>query len=497
MSRGRRYNNEPKLNIKKVIGVIIAIIVIIMFIIAVRNLLNSDSSSNNLVSKSYFLVNENNKWGVIDNNAKIIIQPTFDEAILIPNNKQDIFICTYNVNYEDGTYETKVLDVKGKEIFNEYDRVVALENYDENNNLWYEENVLLVEKNGKVGLIDFEGNVLLEPKFAKIYTLKGTSNSIITEINGKKGIVNHLGLQVVENKYDEIKSLGKDTKKYIVKLDGKYGIDGILDCKYQDIKELNNSELFCVKQDGKYKVIDLQGKKVFDEKFDNIEIIKDDIIVYKHKDNYCAYDIKNSKKLNKTYKSLKYTANDLFIVRSDKDYGIIDIKGKSKIKQEYANINYYEDIDIYELESKNSNINTILNSELKEISKGIIVESNFEKSYVKLWTEDGYGYYDLTGDKIETKNILTENNLYLSKQNNKYGFVDKDGNTVVEHIYDDAREQNEYGYIAVQKNGLWGSLDKDGNIITETKHNLENNLLIDFIGEYYLGVDVNLMYYTK
>ena len=205
MSRGRRYNNEPKLNIKKVIGVIIAIIVIIMFIIAVRNLLNSDSSSNNLVSKSYFLVNENNKWGVIDNNAKIIIQPTFDEAILIPNNKQDIFICTYNVNYEDGTYETKVLDAKGKEIFNEYDKIIALENYDENNNLWYEENVLLVEKNGKVGLIDFEGNVLLEPKFDKIYTLKGTSNSIITEINGKKGIVNHLGLQVVENKYDEIR----------------------------------------------------------------------------------------------------------------------------------------------------------------------------------------------------------------------------------------------------------------------------------------------------
>ena len=40
MSRGRRYNNEPKLNIKKVIAVIIAIIVIVMFVIAIKNLIN-------------------------------------------------------------------------------------------------------------------------------------------------------------------------------------------------------------------------------------------------------------------------------------------------------------------------------------------------------------------------------------------------------------------------------------------------------------------------
>ena len=68
MSRGRRYNNEPKLNMKKVIAVIIAIAVIVMFVIAIKNLLNSDSSSSKLVSASYFLINKDDKWGVIDNN---------------------------------------------------------------------------------------------------------------------------------------------------------------------------------------------------------------------------------------------------------------------------------------------------------------------------------------------------------------------------------------------------------------------------------------------
>ena len=122
---------------------------------------------------------------------------------------------------------------------------------------------------------------------------------------------------------------------------------------------------------------------------------------------------------------------------------------------------------------------------------------NYEKSYIKIWTEDGYSYCNLNGEKLDSKNVLTENNLFLSKQNNKYGFVDKNGNVVIDYIYDDAREQNEFGYISVKKGGLWGSINNKGDIICETKYNLDDNLLIDFIGEYHLGEDVNLMYYTN
>ena len=68
---------------------------------------------------------------------------------------------------------------------------------------------------------------------------------------------------------------------------------------------------------------------------------------------------------------------------------------------------------------------------------------------------------------------------------------------MIDYIYDDATEQNEFGYIAVKKDGLWGCIDKNGKTICETKYNLDDNLLIDFIGEYHLGKDLNLMYYTN
>ncbi len=497
MSRGKRYNNEPKLNIKKVIAVIIAIIVIVIFIIAIKNLLKSDSSSNNLISTTYFLINKENKWGVMDNNSKIIIEPIYNDAIIIPNNKRDIFICTDDVNYEDNTYQTKVFNAKGKELFNEYDKVTALENYDSNNNLWYEDNVLLVQKDGKYGLINFDGKEILETNYDEITTLKGVEDSIITVKDGKKGLVNCIGQTVIENKYEEINALGKDVKSYIIKENDKYGINEILECKYQEILPLNNNEIFCVKENNKYKVINKEGKEVFVEKFDSIQTIQDNIIVYQYNKKYSAYDIQTNKKLKEFYKELKYTANELFIAKSDNNYGIINMDNETKIEQKYTNINYYKETNIYELEETNSNLNTILNSNLKEITKGIVNDANYKKLYIRVWTENGYEYYDTNGEKKDSKEVLTQNNLFLSKQNGKYGFIDKNGNVVVDYIYDDATEQNEFGYVSVKKDGLWGCIDKNGKIICETKYNLESNFLINFIGEYHLGEDVNLNYYTN
>ena len=43
--------------------------------------------------------------------------------------------------------------------------------------------------------------------------------------------------------------------------------------------------------------------------------------------------------------------------------------------------------------------------------------------------------------------------LFLSKKDGKYGYVDKKGNVVVDYIYDDATEQNKYGYAGVKKDG--------------------------------------------
>ena len=81
-SRGRRYE-EPKLNIKKVIAVIVAIIVIIMFIFIIKGILTKEErTGNKIVSVSYFAAFKDNKWGVINSEGNIVIEPSYQEMII-------------------------------------------------------------------------------------------------------------------------------------------------------------------------------------------------------------------------------------------------------------------------------------------------------------------------------------------------------------------------------------------------------------------------------
>ena len=156
MNKGRRYEQEPKLNIKKVIAVIVAIIVIAMSIYIFSGVLKKDSTQSVIASKEYVAVFKDNKWGVIDSTGNEIIAPSYQEMIIIPNNKKDVFLFTYDVNYETGEYKTKALNSKSQALFTKYDQVEAISNQDKNNILWYEE-TLKVEKDGKYGVVNLDG----------------------------------------------------------------------------------------------------------------------------------------------------------------------------------------------------------------------------------------------------------------------------------------------------------------------------------------------------
>ena len=225
MSRGKRYE-EPKLNMKKVFAVLIAFAVLIMFVIIINGAISKGQDKGKISSESYYTIYKDEKYGVINSNGETIIDPSYKELIIIPNSKNDVFLCTYDVDYESGTYKTKALNKKNEEIFTEYSKIEALENNDENNNMWYEDSVLRVEKDGKYGLIDLTGKKILDTQYEDITALEGIKNSIKIKDNEKVGIVDKEGKTIIEPKYSDISNLGKDNKAgFIVKSeDGKYGI---------------------------------------------------------------------------------------------------------------------------------------------------------------------------------------------------------------------------------------------------------------------------------
>ena len=507
MSRGKRYDGEQKLNLKKVFAVVIAIAVIIMFFIGIGKLFNKDSvAQEKAVALRYFPVYTNEKWGVIDSKGNTIIEPIYDEYIVVPDNSKPVFITTTDVNYEKGIYKTTVLNEKNEEILTGYDTVEAFENYDENKNLWYEKDILKVSKDGKYGVIDTSGKEIVECNYDSIETLKGVTNSLLTKQNNKYGIIDNVGSVIVENKYTSIEPVStKYEDGFIVKDEkGKYGVITYtkavaVENKYDDIKNVyGNGKYYIVKNGNNWEIVDTDGKEYLKGKYDDIVFVDSKNAIVKNDKKYGVVSIEDGKNIiDISYDNIAYGSGENYIVCKDSKYGIIDVNGNKLIDFKYSNIVYRQSSNIYEATNSDYTSDLLDSSLNVKLTKVIISEYNEDDGYIKVRENDEYKYYNFKFEQKESKDVLATNTIFLSKnEEGKYGFVDRNGNVVVNYIYDDAREQNSYGYASIKKDGLWGTIDSKGQVVMEPSLNLENNILIEFIGKWHLGEDLNLYYFT-
>lgn len=503
MINERQYMEQPKLNKKKVIAVIVVIIAIIMFGVSIKRLLFNNNGKGDVAIASYYPVYTNGKWGVINSVGNMVINAEYDEMITIPDNKEDVFICTYDVDYENNTYKTKVLNSKAKEIFTEYELVEPIYNYDEQNNMWYQKNVLKVKKNGLYGLINLSGKKLVECTYDNIKTIVGIENSIILTKDAKVGVCDQEGNIIIDVQYKQIRAVGDDYKNGYIVVDeeNKYGVVGfdkkvVLETRYEDIKPVYGDGKYVVKQNDIYSIINKSGVVLSTVAFDEIKSINTDWVIFVKDNKYGVMDKNGTQKIANQYEDLKYAYGDYFIAKRGGKYGIINISEEIKLGFGYSNINYRKDAGFIEVERENDTSTYIYDNEFNFRLSGIISEVNTSKGYMKLRVENEYKYYNFKFEEKIAQDILGTNNLFLSKKDGKYGYVDKDGNVVVTYIYDDATEQNSFGYMAVKKDGLWGSIDKDGRLVVEPKYKLENNVKIDFIGKWHIGEDLNSYYYT-
>ena len=506
MSKGKRYD-EPKLNLKKVFAVIILFVVIIMCIVMLKGILaGEEEKQENITSIDYFAAYNNNKWGVINSNGDIVIDPSYAEMIIVPNSKKDIFLCTFDVNYDDGTYKTKALNGKNEEIFTSYEQIEAITNIDENQNLSYNGQVLRVQKQGKYGLINMDGTEILPCEYEEIKALQGVENAILLQKEGKYGIVNNEGKTLIEPNYVEIQGLGKEASQgFIVKnQEEKYGIIDIsnkqvLETKYDAISKIHKGDYYVVTENGKQKVVKKDGTEILNGEYDEIVAIlknPENGIIYKDNEKYGLMNLEGTKIIAENYDDLKEAKTGTFIVKQKDNYGIIDQEGKTLVEVKYKGINYNEKADIYITEDENYN-NEILNGNYEIKLTGMVTNIDDERGYIEIKQEEGYKYYNFKFEEQKEADIFKTNTLFVSKKDGKYGFLDKDGNVVVDYIYDDATMQNTYGYAGIKKDGKWGVVDRNGKVIQEPTYKLDDYLQIDFIGRWYLGKDLNMNYYRK
>lgn len=502
MSRGKRYNGERQLNMKKVVGVIVVILLLILFVVGIKKILKADKETmaSKNIELAYFPVFSNGNWGVINSSGNTIIEPAYAEMIMIPNKSKAVFVCTYDVNYVDGSYKTKVVNAKNEELFTNFENVNTIRNIDENNNLWYEENVLKVQNSGKYGLINLDGNVVLECEYDSITPIKGIQNSLLVKKEGKTGLVNSNGTVIVPVEYQDVSTLTSNYENgYIVKnAENKFGViekDGTvaLECVYENIKHTTDNNMYVVRNNGTWQVVLSDGTACLEGKVDNATEICNANIIVNNNGKYGVYNIETDLKIPTEYEYLTHAFDDKYIAKKQGKYGIINENNEVLVQFEYEDLKYNKQTDYFKAKAADGSYSYItrnLETKIKAADETIL------NGYISVIINGELKYYDYKLDEKSNKDVYTANTLFIKKENGKYGFTDKNGKTVVECKYEDAREQNDYGFSAIKLDGKWGAIDQYGNVVIQPTYTFKDNNEADFIGKWHASADINAHYYT-
>ena len=243
-----------------IIGIVMLIILFIVgisiyFVVQKNNEEKRNYEIAKITDYKYFVLKENNKYGVIDREGNTIIEAKYD-SIKITNPEKAVFIC-----YEEEL--VKVLNESSEEIFTEYESIEPLKLKNVSGDLMYEKTTLKYSENGKYGIIDLYGNRLTDAIYEEIDTLQFKEGELLVKINDKYGIININGVTLVKAEYDKIES-----DKYYQEDDGYkssgYIVSEITDEGYRyGYVNLNGKEIIETLYNELYRIVDVTSKDVY------------------------------------------------------------------------------------------------------------------------------------------------------------------------------------------------------------------------------------------
>lgn len=512
---GRRFKTEekPKLNLKKVVFVLLIPILIYTVYSALSTLdLKTKTVNIKRINKiAYFSSFENGKWGVINSNGEKIIDNTYDEMIIIPNSEKDLFITTEVINKETNEFQTKVINSNKNEILKSVKNVIPIE-YD-SNELTYDKDLLLFKKDNKFGLVNYEGVVKFEATFDEVKPLKNIVGKLKVIQDKKEGVINtttsNYTVPVIYKSVEPIWE-NKDTFYKIV-FENKVGVVSnlavqILKTEYDSIENIESNDFVVAKVNGISKIYDNEGKEVANGIQNIKKITKDKLIVVSKNDKFGVYNFNNKEILENIYEEIIPTTKDIFIVKENGKYNLVvsnkegntelEERKVKKLPTDYDNIEYNKSGDIFiaTKDGKSDFYDTNMN---KKLENSLLLKVETDYMIIKNLDTKEEKFYDFKFNEVEEKIVYKNNNLIRFKENNKYGYKDQKGQVIVAPIYDDAKYQNEYGFVAVNRDGKWGALNYLGEVIVKPEKEFTDFLLIDFINTWFRDKDLNLNSYTR
>jgi hypothetical protein len=305
-----------------------------------------------------------------------------------------------------------------------------------------------IEKDGKFGLADPEGRIVIPPMYSAVQ-YRGFEPNVRVKLEGKFGIIDSDNKILVPFKYDEIRVFNRRTDVYYVESqeNGKRKIDIITDLggsilpEGAEFRSQYGSEIK-VTMGGKTAIIDGEsGVYILKPIYDRADA--QETIFRVCQDGKCGVIDRKSHKIiiPLIYDAINGFVNNLSVTVLNGKFGVINEQGKIVIPFEYDKIK----VDSYNrlLHVKNNEKSSLFNVEGKQLTA---------------W------YDDISSDYYDHFHNYRLN--HPSGEGFKYGYVDQTGKDVTGAVFDRyATFHSSSDCIELQKDGETVYLTKEGKIV--------------------------------
>ena len=374
-----------------------------------------------------------------------------------------------------------------------------------------EYNYFILEQNGKYGVIDKSGNIVIDADYEAVQIPNPSKDIFIcikeynqdtkeyatVVYNGKKEEIlsNYNNVQAVaiftninSTPYERSVLTYKENEKYgLIDLQGKEITKPI----YDEISSINYKEgTFLVKQNEQEGIINMKGKTIIKCEYESVTSDnyynedqnneKAGFIVSKKTDDGYRYgyiNYRGSKIVKPIFTQLERVTeisddkNIYFIAFKDGQAGLLK-NNKEIVNYEYEDIQYNVLSDVFIIQRNGKygattrEGKTILYPEYSSVYTGGI--------YINAVKDNVIEIFDLQGNKIETdinSKIKTEDsNYYITiDKNNIYKVVDANGNVIINNDYN-YMEYLPGDYFIVARDSKNGVVDINGKSVIELKY---------------------------
>jgi len=423
--------------------------------------------------------NINKKWGFIDLNGNQITPFIYDDNFFYDRHNYENINLSY---FKNGFAIVKlassfgVINKNGLNVIPcEYSNVkVVNENF-------------FVCKNEYCGIIDKNGKFKIPCEYESIESI---DNNFLIHKNSYSWIVDiNLNTKIKPFKYDYLNNI--DNKKLIARYEKKYGVIDINDnimvsFIYDNIRWLDytfssdgydytNKEYLIAVYNGKYGLINHNGDILISFEYDNISsILVDDDCDY----GYVVY------------------ANGLVNAEIEKKHGILDFNGNEIIPviykyiftisggEAFLAVSFEDEKSAYFDKNGNQNTPFIYTNRYNTINHKFGSCYTFQE-HIGVLIDSNFGVIDFKGNaiiKCEYDNIDTFDfhDYYKVKKNNKKGVYCKDGDKLLDCIYDEINFKKGTYFIATTESKT-SIFDLNGHILLSGEYEsfeiLDNKLI--------------------